>query len=77
VRSQGAGIDYLHNFAVGFSNIKEMAVEHSTGIDQADKLVDRLSSVFPRERIYRSTVSPVLGVHAGPNAIAVTVLEAD
>lgn len=77
VRSQGAGIDYLYNFVTGFSNIKEMAVEHSTRSDQADKLVERLGSVFPRERIYRSTVSPVLGVHSGPDAIAVTVLEAN
>jgi len=77
VRSQGAGIDYLYNFVTGFSNIKEMAVEHSTRSDQADKLVERLGSIFPKERIYRSTVSPVLGVHAGPDAIAVTVLEAN
>ena len=43
----------------------------------ADLLVERLSAKFPRERIYRSTISPVIGTYAGPNALAVTVLEAE
>ena len=77
VRSQGAGMDYLYNFVAGFNNIDELAVEHTTIPDEADKLVERLGTLFPKERIYRSTVSPVLGTYAGPNAIAVTVLEAE
>ncbi len=76
LRSQAAGMDYLYNFVAGFSNIEALAVEHTTTPDEADKLVERLSSVFPKERIYRSTVSPVLGTHGGPGAMAVTVLEA-
>ena len=32
--------------------------------------------VYPREKIYRSIVSPVIGTHAGPHPIAVVVLEA-
>ena len=77
MRSLGAGMDYLYNFAANFPNIEELAVEHTTTPDEADRLVERLGSVFPKERIYRSTVSPVLGVHGGPGALAVTVLEAE
>jgi len=77
VRSQGAGMDYLYNFVAGFPHIEELAVEHATTPDEADRLVERLGSVFPKERIYRSTVSPVLGTYGGPNAMAVTVLEAE
>ncbi len=77
VRAVAAGMDYLYNFIAGFSNIEELAVEHATTPDEADKLVERLSSTFPKERIYRSTVSPVLGVYGGPGAVAVTVLEAE
>ena len=76
LRSKAAGMDYLYNFVAGFANIEGMAVEHSTTPDEADKLVERLGSVFPKERIYRSTVSPVPGVYAGPGAMAVSVLEA-
>lgn len=70
-------MDYLYNFVAGFANIEGLAVEHCTTPDDADKLVERLGSLFPKERIYRSILSPVLGTYAGPNAIAVTVLEAE
>lgn len=77
LRSQAAGMDYLYNFVTGFPKIELLAVEHTTLPDEADKLVERLSQSYPSEIIYRSTVSPVLGTYAGPNAIAVTVLEAE
>jgi DegV family protein with EDD domain len=77
VRSLAAGLDYLYNFVAGFGQrIEELAVEHTTTPEEGDKLVERLGSVYPRERIYRSTVSPVLGTYGGPGALAVTVLEA-
>jgi len=77
VRAQAAGMDYLYNFVAGFSKVEELAVEHTTTPEEADKLGERLGAVFPKERIYRSTVSPVLGTYGGPGAIAVTVLEAE
>ncbi len=77
LRSQAAGMDYLYQYVTGLPNIEALAVEHTTLPDEADKLAERLGSSFPKENIQRSTVSPVLGVHAGPNAVAVTVLEAE
>ena len=75
VRSQAAGIEYLYNFLTSFQHVEALAVEHSTQPEAADRLVDRLSVSLPDKPIIRSVVSPVLGVYAGPNAIAVTVLE--
>ena len=77
VRSRAAGMDYLYKFVSGFKNIAELAVEHATTPDEADKLVKRLAAIFPVERIYRSTVSPVIGTYAGPNVLSVSLLEAD
>jgi DegV family protein with EDD domain len=77
LRSRTAGMDYLYDFVAGFSRIEELAVEHATTPDDADKLVERLSSLFPKERIYTSTISPVVGTYAGPDAMAVSVLEAE
>ncbi len=77
MRSLVAGMDYLYKFVAGFPKIEELAVEHCTTPDEADKLVERLGSLFPKERIYKSTISPVVGTYAGPNAMAVTVLEAE
>ncbi|HEX74197.1 MAG TPA: DegV family protein [Dehalococcoidia bacterium] len=76
VRSRAAGMDYLYNSVAGFPNIEGLAVEHSTTPDDADKLIERFGSLFPKERIYSSTISPVVGTYAGPSAMAVSVLEA-
>ena len=77
LRSKAAGMDYLCNFVASFSHIEELAVEHATTPDVADELVERFGSLFPKERIYRSTISPVVGTYAGPSAIAISVLEAE
>ncbi len=76
LRSQAAGTEYLYNFVTGFQSIAELAVEHTTLPDEADRLASRLAETYPEVKIRRSVVSPVLGAYGGPNAIAVTVLEA-
>ena len=76
LRSKSAGIEYLYNFVTSFQKIEEIAVEHTTLPDEADRLAERFSAAFPNVNIRRSTVSPVLGTYGGPDALAVTVLEA-
>jgi len=75
-RSKAAGIEYLYNFVTSFQRVEEIAVEHTTLPEEADRLVDRISGAFPGALIRRAVVSPVLGTYGGPGAIAVTVLEA-
>jgi len=77
VRTRAAGIDYLCNFVSGFPHIEHLAVEHTTTPDDANKLVERLSSLFPKEQIYISTVSPVIGAYVGPQVLSVSILEAE
>jgi fatty acid-binding protein DegV len=60
-----------------FSGIEALAVEHSTNPAIGDMIIERLKDIFPREKIQRSVISPVIGAYAGPNAFAVTVLEAE
>jgi DegV family protein with EDD domain len=76
VRSRAAGKDYLYNFVAGFPKIEGLAVEHATTPDEADALVERLGALYPAEKIYRSTVSPVIGTYVGPHVLSVSVLEA-
>jgi len=73
-RSRAKAIDRLYNFAMSFAHIEELAVEDATTPDDAEALVERLSSKFPKERIYRSKMSSVIVTHTGPRAIAVSVL---
>jgi DegV family protein with EDD domain len=72
--SRTRAIDYLYNFATSFSRIEGMAVEDATTPDEADELAKRLGSKFPKVLIYRAKVSPVVGAHVGPHALAVSVL---
>ncbi len=73
-RSRAKAMDYLYNFAASFSTIEEMAVEYGTTPDEAEMLVDRLGSRLPKERIYQSRASPVIGTHTGPGLLVVSVL---
>ncbi len=73
-RSRAKAIDHLYNFAMGYSNIEELAIEYATALDEAEMLVERLGSKFPKERIYQSRASPVIGTHTGPGLLVVTVL---
>jgi len=73
-RSRAKAVDYLCNFATSFSHIEEMAVEHATTPNEAEKLIERIGAKFPKERIYRSKVSPVIGAHVGPRVLGVAVL---
>lgn len=77
VRSRAAGIEYLCNFVAGFPKIESLAVEHATTPDEAEELIGRLNSCFPKERVLKSTVSPVIGTYVGPHVLSVSVLEAE
>jgi len=73
-RSRAKAIDHLYNFAMSYSHVEEMAVEYATALDEAEMLAERLGSKFPKERIYYSRSSPVIGTHTGPSLLVVTVL---
>ncbi|MBN1693365.1 MAG: DegV family protein [Dehalococcoidales bacterium] len=73
-RSRAKAIDQLYNFAVSYSKIEEMAVEDATTPDETDAFVERLGAIYPKERIYRSKVSPVIGTNVGPRVVGVAVL---
>jgi len=72
-RSRARAIDNLVNFVMDYSNIDGIAVEDAACPDEADNLVERLSPRFPREQIYRSRTTPVIGTHTGPGILVVTV----
>ena len=56
------------------SNVEAMAVEDTACPNEADALVERLGPEFPRERIYRSTMTLAIGTHTGPGLLLVAVL---
>ncbi len=73
-RSRAKAIERLYNFAMSYSYIEEMAVEDAACPDDAEALVEQLSHKFPKDRIYRSRTTPVIGTHTGPGLLLVTIL---
>jgi len=73
-RSRPQAVDFLVNFAKGFSEIEGMAVEDATTPDELEVLAGRISELFPEKPMYRSKVSPVVGAHVGPHVLAVSIL---
>jgi DegV family protein with EDD domain len=74
MHSRAKAIDALFNFAASYSHIEGLAVEEAACPEDGDRLVERLSSIFPRERILRSRTTPVIGTHTGPGLLLVAVL---
>ena len=74
LRSRAKAIDYLYDFALSFHHIEEMAIEDANTPEEVEALVERLSPKFPRERIHRLKVSPVIGTHVGPRVLGIGVL---
>lgn len=75
VRSRAKATDWLCDFASKFNKVKALAVEYGTNVAEAKALAKRIASVFPKVPIYLSNVSPVIGTHAGPNILSITVME--
>jgi DegV family protein with EDD domain len=73
-RTRSRAIDRLYDFAAGCAHIEEMAVADTACPEDAGALVERLGAIFPRERIYRSRMTPAIGVHTGPGLLLVAIL---
>jgi len=73
-RSRAKAMDILYDFAASYSHIEELAVEAAACPEDSDLLVERLDAIFPKERIYRTRTTPVIGTHTGPGVLLVTVL---
>ena len=72
--SRARAIDYLYEFADGFTKIEGIGVEDATTPDEAGELAQRLKVRFPDGPVYRSKVSPAVGAHVGPRVLGVAVL---
>lgn len=73
-RSRARAIDRLYDFAAGFGSVEGLAVEYASDSDEANKLVQKLHSKYPKVPIHLSRTSPAIGTHTGPGLIIVTVL---
>lgn len=73
-RSRAKAVDRLVEFAASYSSIEELAVENTDCPEEAEALVERLAPYYPKEKMHRSTMTPVIGTHTGPGLLLVGVL---
>ncbi len=73
VRTRSKGTDLLLDFVKNAREIQDLAVLHSTTPDEAQVLVERVSSIFPRDRVILARLGPALGVHGGPGILAIAL----
>ena len=72
-RSRAKGIDRLFDFVKNAVDIQDLAIVYNTTPDEGQALVERMASIFPKERIRLAKLGPALGVHAGPNILFVAI----
>jgi len=73
VRTRSKGMELLLDFVKNAKEIQDLAVLYSTTPDEAQILVERVSSMFPKDRITLARLGPALGVHGGPGILAIAL----
>ena len=74
-RTHSKGIDRLLDFAKNATEIQDLAILHSTTLDEAQALVKSTSSIFSKEHTLLARLGPALGVHGGPGVLAIALRE--
>ncbi|MBM4447465.1 MAG: DegV family protein [Chloroflexi bacterium] len=74
-RTRVKGIDKLREF-IAASDIDDLAIVHSTTLDDARTLADYARSLFPNLVPRITRLGPALGVHGGPGALVAIVKKA-
>ncbi len=75
-RTRAKGMDKLFDFVKNAGDIQDLAIVYNTTPDEAQKLAERVGSVFDREKIRMARVGPGLGVHGGPGAMIIALRKA-
>jgi DegV family protein with EDD domain len=74
-RTRAKAIDGLFTFVEDFPNVHEIAVTYSTTPEDVEKLLDKLTLIFPRDQVVVAPYGPATGAHLGPGAVGVAVYE--
>ena len=73
-RSRSKAKDELFDIVNAFGGVEEMVLECATAYSELDEMTERFSHIYPKEKTYRSTVGPVIGVHTGPSVLAASII---
>jgi len=74
VRTRPKAIERLCEILRDTGVPQEMSVMSTTEPEEAEALAQRLSNLFPPERMYRASIGPSMGTYVGPGAVGVSVI---
>ena len=72
---EAKALDKLEKCVTEFQSIEEMAILYAKNPEWAQDFAERITSVFPKKRIYNARLSCATGVHGGPKALAIAFME--
>ncbi|MGA2285922.1 MAG: DegV family protein [Dehalococcoidia bacterium] len=76
-RTRSGGLKRLFELAMSFPNIVEVGVMHTTTPEDAEVVAGWVAERLPGVPTRIARLGPALGTHAGPGAVAMTVVEAE
>jgi DegV family protein with EDD domain len=76
VRTSRRAVDRLVELTEAMKPLQSLAVLHSNWLEGAAALQGRLAHLSPRDPILTVDVTPVIGVHVGPNGLGIAAVGA-
>jgi DegV family protein with EDD domain len=76
-RTRKRAIDRLCEIVRNLGTIEEMSVMRTTDPQEAEDLAQRLASIFPPDRMYRTCIGPAIATYVGPQAVGTSVIWKD
>jgi DegV family protein with EDD domain len=74
-RNRVQSMDALINLVKSANEVESLMLEDATTPEDLEALAGRMAELYPREKTYRSKVSPVIGTHVGPHVLAACFIE--
>ena len=74
IRTRPKAIERMCEIVEGYGTIEDMSVMRTTDPAEAEALAQRLSSVYPIDRMYRANIGPAMGTYVGPDAVGVSLI---
>lgn len=71
VRTKGKAMGRMIELTESFGQLDALAVVHGDDLEEAQKLIDMLAPIYPRDQILVSHIGAVLGAHVGPRAVGI------
>ncbi len=75
VRTRSRALARLWKICQADAPYDELSILYSTTPDEAESLLNKFASIYPRERTYKARFGPVLGSHLGPGVVGVAYIK--